>query len=523
MIPFLATTYVQDTRGVTVQPANIPWNDITQVNEAFGQVNTNGTVSFAPLAVYSNLVSIGHANQTRVNISFGGASSDSLFAGAASAANLTTFVNNIMAVVNSYGFDGVDIDWEFPTASEETQFMNLIQALSADLKAQTAYDGKPKGLTFFVSAGADICGVNWGTVGQYADYGILSGYDYYAPIGGTTYNGPVSVPAGNNYGDCAGSTRLLDIADNVSTLSGKGFPVSQMVLGCPFYVDDASQDDVYSVLQTNAFVSYSSQEMEGVYTYAGGNYGTDNRQSFCDKINWAVGSLKMPGISMWEMSQAYPVTAAPVSALWNVIGGNDSCLTFLGPTSTPTSTPSLTATLTASKTATSTATKTPTSTPSSTCTQTPTRTPTSSTTATPSGTPTLTPTQTATGTPTATPTATATLTGTKTPTGTPTLTASSTPTGTPTSSVTPTVTGTPTATASSTATKTQTATPTLTATFTPSGTSTKTATATPSFTPSDTPLFSYTPTATSSNSATPTSSATATATPTLTVTTTATN
>lgn len=44
------------------------------------------------------------------------------------------FCDNIVAAINEYGFDGVDIDWECPTSSQKTWFTNLAKTLYTKVK-----------------------------------------------------------------------------------------------------------------------------------------------------------------------------------------------------------------------------------------------------------------------------------------------------------------------------------------------------------------------------------------------------
>ena len=39
------------------------------------------------------------------------------------AAKLTTFVNNIVDFIGTHGFQGADIDWEFPTAEQKVRLI----------------------------------------------------------------------------------------------------------------------------------------------------------------------------------------------------------------------------------------------------------------------------------------------------------------------------------------------------------------------------------------------------------------
>ena len=145
-------------------------------------------------------------------------------------ANRAVFVAAITNTVATYGYDGVDIDWEFPSAAEKANFMGFMQSLYAAIKSMpSAYDGQPRDLTFFISAGGSICGVNWATIGNYCDAGIMSGYDYYVDA----YNGPLVDPV--TYGDCAGTTSTGDIVGTFNKITAAGIPPAKLALGCPLY------------------------------------------------------------------------------------------------------------------------------------------------------------------------------------------------------------------------------------------------------------------------------------------------
>ncbi|MES2367488.1 MAG: glycosyl hydrolase family 18 protein, partial [Pseudomonadota bacterium] len=90
-------------------PSTIDWGGLTHVIHQVATVNADGTLN-------PNLTSQGIAADVAqlkaaagsVKILLGLAQGD--YTGAVS--HLSTFVANIMALVNQYGYDGVDLDWE---------------------------------------------------------------------------------------------------------------------------------------------------------------------------------------------------------------------------------------------------------------------------------------------------------------------------------------------------------------------------------------------------------------------------
>jgi len=173
--PFLVYGYLGDWDTVTL--ASLPWNSLTHVMDAFGIPNSNGTFSKTPRA---GLVTTGHSNGKRILLSIGGASASTAnWSSSTAVGTVDTFVANIMNFVATNNYDGVDIDWEFPNAnnavpSDNAKFTALMQKLysaltnSGDVNWKgLASDGGVRELTFFVSPGYNICGVDWNNVGNY--------------------------------------------------------------------------------------------------------------------------------------------------------------------------------------------------------------------------------------------------------------------------------------------------------------------------------------------------------------------
>lgn len=496
--------YIQN--GHTLAYLNgLPFNNITHLMDAFALPNaTPGSLNMTN-ASGANLITAAHGHSTRAILSLGGAfpaANTTNFANNTSTlANRNAFVAAITNTVATYGYDGVDIDWEFPTAGEKTQFMAFMQQLYTAIKAMpNAYDGLPRDLTFFISAGGQICGVDWTTIGNYCDAGIMSGYDYYVD----NYNGPLSDP-GVTYGDCAGKTATADIQGTFAKLTTAGMTAGKLALGCPLYGTPGVMD-INTMMVSGTGYAYHTPQQEFSANVFGTNYWADDATSYCAKINW-MNARGMQGIGLWEVGYAWPAANASVTAIWDTIGGIAACVSTGSPTST--ATPTRTRTVTPTYTGTSTRTVTPLSTSTATATRTVTATSTSSvtplssatSTVTPSATPSVTRTVSATATSSVTPLSSATSTVTPSVTPSRTATQTVTPTFTRTSSATPS--GTPTATQSHTASPIASATDTSTVTATPSISPTFSGTTSPSITPTPTLSFTTSPLASDTSTVTP--------------------
>lgn len=185
--PYPVFGYLPDYDG-GIALGTIDWNDMTHVMECFAVPTLSGGVSFQnnPRA---NLITTAHANNTRCLLTFGGQFGSGPVTWDTAMGTGNTFIGNIMNTVVTNGYDGVDIDYEFPTGADKTTFMTFMQSLAVTLHATVGYDGQPRQLTFFISPGSQICGVDWATIANYADYGILSGYAY----GLDSFNGPLAI------------------------------------------------------------------------------------------------------------------------------------------------------------------------------------------------------------------------------------------------------------------------------------------------------------------------------------------
>src|SRR5262249_1657977 len=148
---------------------------------------------------------------------------------AASAATRWAFARNLLEVLNADGYDGVDLDWEFPrSAAERSNYVALVAQLRATL-----------GPNRLISV--DVPGSDYN--GQWLD--IAAMLPYLDWVGGMTYDfhgAGWSGRAGHNsplYSTAADVAldggQALSVDGARAYWQGRGVPASMLLIGLAFY------------------------------------------------------------------------------------------------------------------------------------------------------------------------------------------------------------------------------------------------------------------------------------------------
>ncbi|HLH03830.1 MAG TPA: glycoside hydrolase family 18 protein [Bryobacteraceae bacterium] len=243
-------------------------NDLTHVLYAFANVSGTGQCAIAdswadyqdpylpsvngqPYAgpLYGNFAALLQLKQLHPNlkvlISIGGAS-------AANTANFSTatatpagraqlasscidlFLNgNIARGVSAAGlFDGIDIDWEFPTAADTDNYTALIAEFRSQINALRAKTNAHYLLTIAAPAGSqNYSNIQLGQVARHLDFLNLETYDYHGTWENTTnhaaplFESPLDPARGEG----------LTVDATVSAYLENGVPADKLVLGIPAY------------------------------------------------------------------------------------------------------------------------------------------------------------------------------------------------------------------------------------------------------------------------------------------------
>jgi chitinase len=235
----------QDEKGNTINPPN--------GTIVIGDVFADATNSF-PGDVFNQPLK-GNFNQLnklkqqyphlKTLISVGGWSWSNRFSDvAAELAARTAFAKSTVDFIRKYGFDGVDLDWEYPVGGglagnsvrpeDQHNYTLLLQATRAELDAAGQADGKQYLLT--IAAGASGSFINHtepAAIAQNVDWINLMTYDFhggYEPFSG--HNAPL-------YYDPNDTISVDPVTNNVdgavTLYLNAGVNPNKMILGVPFY------------------------------------------------------------------------------------------------------------------------------------------------------------------------------------------------------------------------------------------------------------------------------------------------
>ncbi len=180
-----------------------------------------------------------------VLISIGGssASNTAAFSAAASTAAgrqqlaascISLFIQgNIASGITAPGlFDGINIDWEWPTATDTQNFTLLLEEFRTQLNQLSATTGKQYILSFDGPAGAqNYVNINLPQAAAQVNFITIDGYNY-AGSWDTQTNDASSLydsPQDPDYG------QDLDINDTVNAYLKAGVPASKYTMGVPLY------------------------------------------------------------------------------------------------------------------------------------------------------------------------------------------------------------------------------------------------------------------------------------------------
>lgn len=326
-------------------PRNIDAAKFTHIIYAFAYID-KGEVTLGDAADdprnFAELRQLKSQNaRLKILIAVGGWAGSTHFSDvAATAEGRRLFSDSAVAFLRHYGFDGVDVDWEYPVEGgrednsrrpeDRENFTVLLQTLRAALDTAGKTDGKRYLLTIAVG-GSDEYVVNTELreIADTVDWLGLMSYDFTGTWSKTSgHNAPLFADPANPSPEGARNT----VAAAVVRYLGAGVPPQKLLLGLPLYgrtwcgcnpqnngeYQECSgsakgtweegvldyQDIVALYLPKGAFVRHFNQAARVPFLFAASSgqfISYDDVESFRDKVNF-LKERGLGGVMYWEIT-----------------------------------------------------------------------------------------------------------------------------------------------------------------------------------------------------------------------------
>lgn len=264
---------------------SIQYDNLTHINYAFAIPNTDGTLK--PLeneAAAKKIIKAAHKKGVKVLLAVGGWSYNEIplepnFVSSTATPELVSkFADEIVAMADKYGFDGVDMDWEHPRrdGNSSKQYEMLMTNLAQQLHS------KGKLLTSAVLSGVNADGGVYYDSAAHTD-AVISCVDWFNVM---AYDG--------GDGDRHSS---YDFAVNSANYwkNTRKMPANKVVLGVPFYGRPSWKTYAEILAQNPEAYNTDVSMINGIEAHYNGI------PTIQKKTQWA--SENVGGVMIWEISQ----------------------------------------------------------------------------------------------------------------------------------------------------------------------------------------------------------------------------
>ncbi|CAG5118511.1 unnamed protein product, partial [Candidula unifasciata] len=277
---------------------------------------------------FNYLKELNPALKTLISIGGQNAHSDGFLAISQSDAVLNSFAKSTVQFLRSRGFDGLDIDWEYPDNNTRAVFTNILKTLRAAFDAEIT--SSKLLLTFAGPAGQWNIdpGFDVKEIAKYVDYANLMTYDYTeAKATLTAFNSPLysrndsrfnptlstnwTVHYWNSLGmpfnkilvGVTGVGRRMVLQDVMAAAPGSN-ATGEVRKGPNYQLDNGlAYPEICELLKNTSTKRTFDQEQKNPYLVNGDNWvGYEDKESLDIKLQWMTG-LGVAGLMFWSLDQ----------------------------------------------------------------------------------------------------------------------------------------------------------------------------------------------------------------------------
>jgi chitinase len=304
------------------QPKKINYQLYTHLCHAFVVADETGKIRPSKTCPSRQLVADAHKAGVRILLSLGGWGWDKQFAAIVSNAEAEDrFVKSVLAILDEFDYDGIDLDWEYPDTKEEVVgFDRLSRRFRKELDAL----GQKKGrrLLQTMAASANPSTLKWLSnklLLDTMDWINVMTYDYTGDW--TSYAGHHSpLFASSKQPGAPHSTQL-----SLKYLVDRGMPPNRLAVGLPLYgrgfavsepyaakkkaakgqaVKAGSYNNIDKLIKEKGWKRHWDDETKNPWAIAPDGsavIGYDDAESLALRTDWAM-NQKFRGVFFWEIN-----------------------------------------------------------------------------------------------------------------------------------------------------------------------------------------------------------------------------
>jgi chitinase len=317
------------------------FKNLTHVIQAFAYPDTNGSISLPSGIPNPGLITAVHNAKEKILISFQNDSTNGFSAIATDSSLRAVFISNLIQFLSTYHYDGIDIDWEYPTSRQGGQLTELVK----ELRQKFNLTDSTWLITMAVPpTAANAQGYQYSSMLPYIDWFSIMGYNFNGSWSALTgHNAPLYSSPRHNEGDDSSSVQYMNITRQI--------PSSKLLLGVPFYgvefnskglyqsfsdtVTDPTYADIVDLVSARHW-NYIWDSVSEVPYYTSKDstkfISFDDTVSIRLKTEFSI-SHKLGGIMIWALDQDFVNNRQPLlETIAQTIRSNTTALAYGGQT-----------------------------------------------------------------------------------------------------------------------------------------------------------------------------------------------